>query len=124
MLRFDPGAGVVSNAGVDNKILSFQTAEIGVISPGASVFAQDGVSGNTLGLYTNYLSSGQDRLQSTSNSIIIAPQEVISMIYKGTGAARFYPMTQPANPQAGDVYYDSGTNKLRCYNGTIWNDLF
>jgi hypothetical protein len=30
----------------------------------------------------------------------------------------------PAVASAGDVYYDSGTNKLRCYNGTTWNDLF
>ena len=36
----------------------------------------------------------------------------------------FTPTTEPTSPSAGDVYYDSGTNKLRCYNGTIWNDLF
>lgn len=30
----------------------------------------------------------------------------------------------PSDPQAGSVYYDSGTNKLRCWNGTSWNDLF
>lgn len=43
---------------------------------------------------------------------------------KANGSVRFQPMTQPATAEAGDVYYDSGTNKLRCYNGTIWNDLF
>ena len=37
---------------------------------------------------------------------------------------KYTPTTAPANPEAGWVYYDSGTNKLRCYNGTIWNDLF
>jgi hypothetical protein len=36
----------------------------------------------------------------------------------------FEPRTQPGSPTAGTVYYDSGTNKLRCYNGTTWNDLF
>lgn len=36
----------------------------------------------------------------------------------------FYPTTAPASPTAGQVYYDTGTNKLRCYNGSIWNDLF
>lgn len=40
------------------------------------------------------------------------------------GQWRFHPMTAPASPLAGDVYYDSGTNKLRCWNGTTWNDLF
>lgn len=29
-----------------------------------------------------------------------------------------------ASPAAGLVVYDSTTNKLACYNGTTWNDLF
>lgn len=37
---------------------------------------------------------------------------------------RFTPQTVPSSPVAGLTYYDSGTNKLRCYNGTTWNDLF
>ena len=40
------------------------------------------------------------------------------------GSLNFVPMTTPSVVAAGDVYYDSGTNKLRCYNGTTWNDLF
>jgi len=43
---------------------------------------------------------------------------------KQNGALRFVPQQQPSSAEAGDVYYDSSTNKLRCYNGTIWNDLF
>ena len=43
---------------------------------------------------------------------------------KSNGSVRFQPMSQPASAEAGDVYYDSGTNKLRCYNGSTWNDLF
>jgi hypothetical protein len=47
------------------------------------------------------------------------------MRVKSTGQVRFVPLaTAPGSPEAGDVYYDSTTNKLRCYNGTIWNDLF
>jgi hypothetical protein len=30
----------------------------------------------------------------------------------------------PLTPKAGDVYYNSTTNKLQAWNGTIWNDLF
>lgn len=41
------------------------------------------------------------------------------------GAVNFEPKVSAiATPVAGDVYYDSGTNKLRCWNGTSWNDLF
>ena len=44
---------------------------------------------------------------------------------KPGGQVRFVPLASaPASSQAGDVYYDSTTNKLRCYNGTTWNDLF
>lgn len=49
--------------------------------------------------------------------------EVVRM--KKTGQMRFQPLAAAPTPaEAGDVYYDSGTNKLRCYNGTTWNDLF
>jgi hypothetical protein len=41
------------------------------------------------------------------------------------GAINFQPKSAaPASPAEGDVYYDSVLQKLRCYNGTIWNDLF
>lgn len=43
---------------------------------------------------------------------------------KDSGPVRFLPQTAPGTAQAGDVYYDSATNKLRCHNGTTWNDLF
>jgi hypothetical protein len=43
---------------------------------------------------------------------------------KANGSVRYIPMATPASAEAGDVYYDSSTNKLRCYNGTSWNDLF
>jgi hypothetical protein len=41
-----------------------------------------------------------------------------------SGAVNFTPIATPATAAAGDVYYDSSTNKLRCYDGTNWNDLF
>lgn len=37
---------------------------------------------------------------------------------------RIQPSAAPSSPAAGDIYYDSTTNKLRCHNGTIWADLF
>lgn len=39
-------------------------------------------------------------------------------------AMRLEPTTEPASPSAGDLYFDSSTNKLRCYDGSTWNDLF
>lgn len=34
------------------------------------------------------------------------------------------PSTTPSIATAGDIYFDAATNKLRCYDGTIWNDLY
>jgi hypothetical protein len=46
------------------------------------------------------------------------------MRIKPNGSVRYIPMATPSSSEAGDVYYDSSTNKLRCYDGTSWNDLF
>ena len=44
------------------------------------------------------------------------------------GQVIFKPMTETERDaltaQAGGVIYNSTTNKLQCYNGTIWNNLF
>ena len=44
---------------------------------------------------------------------------------KATGAVRFVPLSADPSTgnEAGDVYYNSSTNKLRVYNGTSWVDL-
>ena len=43
---------------------------------------------------------------------------------KPGGQIRFAPLAaDPAGAEAGDVYYNAGTNKLRVYNGTSWVDL-
>jgi hypothetical protein len=34
------------------------------------------------------------------------------------------PTTVPSNPKKGYIYYDSSDDKLKCYDGTIWNNLF
>ena len=32
--------------------------------------------------------------------------------------------SDPGSVNAGFVYYNTTTNKLRCFDGTLWNDLF
>jgi hypothetical protein len=60
---------------------------------------------------------------STSSNVLQSLTERLRV--KGTqGSVRFIPIATPSSAEAGDVYYDSSTNKLRCYNGTSWNDLF
>jgi hypothetical protein len=30
----------------------------------------------------------------------------------------------PANPSKGDVYFDDNDNKMKCYDGTQWQNLW
>lgn len=76
---------------------------IGILQAASSLFSISGVSTNPIALLTN----GAERARIKSN-----------------GQVRFIPLAaDPANAEAGDVYYNSGTNKLRVYNGTAWVDL-
>lgn len=34
------------------------------------------------------------------------------------------PSTTPVSANAGDIHFDSVTSKLRCFDGTVWQDLF
>lgn len=34
------------------------------------------------------------------------------------------PRSEPTSAKAGDIYFDGTTSKLRCHDGTVWNDLF
>ena len=40
------------------------------------------------------------------------------------GAMHLTPGSAPSNPNEGDIYMDSTTHKLRCYDGTSWHDLW
>ena len=64
----------------------------------------------------------------TTSSVNFDSLTLASDIFTPTGESRewnFQPLASPtAPPVAGQVYYDSDLNKLRCYSGTSWNDLF
>jgi hypothetical protein len=61
----------------------------------------------------------------TNQPLNIVSNNVARVVVKAQGQVRFVPLAaDPTSPEAGDVYYNSTTNKLRCYNGSIWNDLF
>lgn len=59
---------------------------------------------------------------STKNSTDASP--VLRVQVKPTGQVNFTPLaTDPSPASAGDVYYNSATNKLRVHNGTTFVDL-
>ncbi|MEY3186389.1 MAG: hypothetical protein RL675_208 [Bacteroidota bacterium] len=56
--------------------------------------------------------------------LIFGTNSVERVRIKSTGQLRFVPLSaDPAGAEAGDVYYNSTSNKLKVYNGTAWVDL-
>jgi hypothetical protein len=84
-----------------------------VLSVGAGGTALAAVSG-TLGIATL-----------SASPLTLGTNSVERVRIKSTGAVRFVPLAaDPASGnEAGDVYYNSSTNKLRVYDGTNWVDL-
>ena len=66
--------------------------------------------------YNNILRLFFTRLLASFNLLIdrVESPEIVS----------FTPTAEPVSPSEGDVYFDSTTKKLRCYDGTVWQDLF
>lgn len=62
------------------------------------------------------------RIEGTLTDTVQAYRPMVS--YRGTGIIAFPGQTVPATASPGDTYYDSGTNKLYCWNGSSWNALF
>lgn len=49
---------------------------------------------------------------------------VNAVTLNATAFVRLTPTTAPATPAAGTIYFDNGTSKLRCWDGSTWKDLF
>ena len=61
---------------------------------------------------------------SNSNALDFRYNNTQKVTLKTSGAVRFLPIATPSTAQEGDVYMDSTTHKLRCYDGSSWNDLW
>jgi len=81
------------------------------------------------GVREAYISWDLDTFQiygtKSGGSLLLGTNSTERLRIKSTGQIRFVPLaSDPGSAQSGDVYYNSTTNKLRCHNGTTWNDLF
>lgn len=102
-------AGALAAAGVLYKDSYSSTSVVGVGAGGYALYT----TGSNIGLATL-----------GSDDVIIGTGNAERMRVKASGAINFKPRaTDPANGDAGDVYYNSSTNKLRVHTGTSWIDL-
>jgi len=116
----DNGEAVI---GTGNGLISVTTANVygsnsthTWFAPGLNQMVLAGTSNATIGL-----SIGKGATSADASSIL----DLVST-QKGFLPPRMTTTQKNAiaSPAAGLVLYDSTTNKLQCYNGSTWNDLF
>jgi hypothetical protein len=94
-------------------------------SGAASIYNTDGGASYPFNEFGNLVIQPRT---SAARSVVIATGSTTPVeraVVKSTGQVRFVPLAaDPSGAEAGDVYYNSTSNKLKCYNGSTWNDLF
>lgn len=90
----------------------------------AQLFGTDGSQFPSLKL--NGSSNGNAILSAdgTGSVVLNAPTAGRHSLSGGKGVLFPTLSADPSSPSAGQVYYNTTTHKLKCYDGTSWNDLF
>jgi hypothetical protein len=82
-------------------------------------------TGNNAGAFIDIDAVNNLRINNQQNTpTIFFTNNTERVRIKSTGQVRFAPLAaDPAGAEAGDVYYNNSSNKLKVYNGTSWVDL-
>jgi hypothetical protein len=121
-----------TTAFVLNASSKLQINALDMLDYGAGLRIQYNASPQRTTLFTNLSGGGMQWYASGSCALGNSTTEVASAVFNTPSTTKgFLPpvmtTTQKnaiASPAAGLVLYDSTTNKLQCYNGSTWNDLF
>ncbi len=105
--------------GGSNAVATFQAAQ-----PDVKIQATGGSNAVSLSFAPSDGFEGVVQNNVTNGFIQVKTASTIRVTFKNGGQVNFQPLAaDPAGAGAGDVYYNSGTNKLRLYDGTSWVDL-
>lgn len=71
----------------------------------------------------------RDRVLTIGNGMSYTSRSDALIIYKTgnmdlNGLLKLKPMAAPTTAQKGMIYFDSTDNKLKCYDGVVWHNLF
>jgi hypothetical protein len=116
--------GASGNVGIGTtsptNIAGYSTLEINNSTNGGLLRLTNGTQ--TLWSYVN--SDGGFVGTVSNHPLIVQANNAERMRIKSTGQVRFQPLSaDPSGAEAGDVYYNSSSNKLKVYNGSSWVDL-
>jgi hypothetical protein len=81
--------------------------------------------GNKRGALKFFANSATERMRiDTSGNLGVGTQSPARKLHVND-VMRLEPRaTAPSSPSAGDIFFNSSTNKLQCYDGTAWQDCF
>ena len=104
----DIGGTVFHAAGIKTQVTNDGNA--GFIANGYGVYvgANSGVITNSYGIYQEGASD---------ENYFAGPVNINNVLH-------LEPSAEPGSPSEGDIYYDSGCHKLRCFDGTLWQDCW
>lgn len=90
-----------------------------------SIVGTSFIAGNTTAGYFDWQNTaGNTAMRLDSGGKLGVGTDIPARTLHVDAVMRLEPTTTPSSPAAGDLYFDSSTNKLRCYDGTAWNDCF
>lgn len=96
-----------------------------VSSPTGEVRFQNTTSGSAFASFRDSTTSSIPWIGGAGDDLKAVTNTNERIRIKGTGQVRLVPLaSDPAGAQAGDMYFNSTTNKHRGYNGTTWNDFY
>lgn len=113
------------NVGVGTTSPSTFSAKFAVVAAGDVRLSVIDDAANSRGGYLR--SNGTDVLLGTSSGardLVMAPDSAERVRFKVSGQMRLVPLSaDPGGAQAGDLYFNSTTSKLRLFDGVDWVDL-
>ena len=132
-----PGVGINATADVTNKLsVSADATLLNNAGTGHQLKINKATSGDTASLlYQSGFSGRAEMGLAGNNDFAVKVSDGVTwftgLTVLGTSGAvqinevlSLPPRSEPASSSAGDVYFDSATSKLRCFDGTFWQDLF